>query len=229
MITGKRIRSGVPAQGLLLAALALTGAWLAGCSTTVYKPGDRAADSVQAAAIQARTESQGLAGTMSSLSNLVDKPAPDLKPQFQSFNSALRALVAAAKQGDAAGNRLAGSNAYFFAAWDKQLTTITNADVRSRSEARRKEVSNQFNAAHSHYVQAQDALRSLINYLQDIRRALSTDLTAKGVEAVKPPVASAAATAAKVQTALTEANTELTALSSQMSSSRWMTGGQGAL
>jgi len=112
------------------------------------------------------------------------------------------------------------SNAVFLAAWDKQLTTITNADVRSRSEARRKEVGDQFNTAQSDYAQAQDALRSLIDYLQDIRRALSTDLNANGVEAVKPLVGNANTTATKVQTALTQANASLTALSAQMSSAR---------
>lgn len=204
----------------VLAALALAGAWLGGCSTTVYKQGDRAADSAQAAAMQAQTESQALAGTLATLSNLVDKPAPDLRLPFQSFSAALDGLAAALKQGGTRGEQLVRSNALFLASWSKDLTAITNADVRSSSEARRTEVSKQIDAATAHYKQAQDALRSLVDYLQDIRRALSTDLTQNGVGAVKPLVSNASTTASKVQDALTQANTDLTALSAQMSSAR---------
>jgi len=208
---------------LVLAALALAGAWLTGCSTTVYKQGDRAADSAQAAATQAQTESQALAGTLATLSNLVDKPFPDLRLPYQSFIAALDGLAAALKQGGVRGDQLVRSNALFLASWSKDLTTITNADVRSSSEARRTDVSKQIDAATASYNQAQDALRSLVGYLQDIRRALSTDLTQNGVAAVKPLVSSASTTAIKVQDALTQANTDLTALGAQMSSARGST------
>jgi len=220
MNTQKQMRSGAWGQVRITAALALAGAWLAGCSTTAYKQGDRAADSAQAAAMQAQTETQALAGTMATLNNLVDKPAADLKLQFQSFNSALETLATAAKRSGVAGDHLMRSNTAFLTAWEKQLTTITNADVRSRSEARRTEVIKQFDAANNRYVEAQDALRSLVDYLQDIRRALSTDLTANGIEAVKSLVSNANTTTSKVQTALAQANTDLTALSTQMSSAR---------
>jgi hypothetical protein len=130
----------------------------------------------------------------------------------------LDGLTTALKQGGVRGDQLVRSNAVFLASWSKDLTTITNADVRSSSEARRTEVSKQIDAATAHYKQAQDALRSVVNYLQDIRRALSTDLTRNGVEAVKPLVSNANATTSKVQEALTQANTDLTALSAQMSS-----------
>jgi hypothetical protein len=207
-------------QVLLVGTLALAGSWLTGCSTTVYKQGDRAAGSAQVAAFQAQTERQALAGTLATLTNLAGKPAADLKPQFESFNAALDGLAEAAKQGGVTGERLVRSNAVFLAAWAKDLTTITNADVRSRSETRRTEVSKQIDVATSHYKQAQDALWSLIHYLQDVRRALSTDLTAQGVEALKPSANNANATASKVQDALSQANTSLTALSAQMSSAR---------
>ena len=199
-------------------ALALAGVWLAGCHTTVYQQGDRAAGSSRAAATELQTQSQALEGTTATLSNLVYKPAPDLKPQFQSFSAALDGLAAAARRGGVTGSHLERSNALYFAAWDKQLTTITNADVRSRSEARKTEVSNQFNAAHNQYTQAQAALWSQVEYLQDIRRALSTDLTAGGLEAVKPLVRTASDNSNNVQTALTQARTNLTALSTAMSS-----------
>ena len=140
--------------------------------------------------------------------------------QFKSFNSALESLVTAAKRSKVKGDQLVRNDTAFLTDWEKQLTTITNADIRSSSEARRTEVSKQFDAANNRYVEAQDALRSLIDYLQDIRRSLSTDLTANGIEAVKPLVSNANTTASKVKAALEQANTDLSALSTQMSSAR---------
>ena len=218
MNTRKPKRTQVLTQVLQVSALVLAVVWLAGCSTTVYKQGDRAAGSSRTAALEVQTESQALAGTMATLNDLVDKPAADLKPQFGCFSAALDSLVAAAKQGAVMGDQLVRSNAAYFAAWHKQLGTITNADVRSRSEARETEVCNQFNAANHGYLQAQDALRSLIDYLQDIRRALSTDLTVSGVGALKALVSNANTDASKVQASLAQAGTDLTALSNRMSS-----------
>jgi hypothetical protein len=203
---------------LLAAAVAVAGVWLAGCRTTVYRQGDRAAGSAQMAALEVQTQGQNLGAIMTTLSNLVYQPAADLKPQFQAFSSALDRLVAATQHGGMTGTHLVRSNAAFFAAWTKQLTTITNADVRSRSEARKKEVNDQFNAAHKQYAQAQGALCSLVDYLQDVRKALSMDLTANGLEAAKPLVSTASTDAGQVQTALAQARTELTALGTAMSS-----------
>ena len=170
--------------------------------------------------MEIQTQSQTVAAAMTTLSNLVDKPAADLKPQFQCFSAALDSLVVAAKQGGVTGSRLEHSNTVFLAAWNKQLTTITNADVRSRSDARKAEVTNQFNAANAHYAQAQSALWSLVDYLQDIRRALSADLTPGGIEAVKNIASNAKTNASNVQAALAQSGTELTALSTSMSSAR---------
>lgn len=95
-------------------ALALAGVWLAGCHTTVYQQGDRAAASSRAAATELQTQSQALEGTTATLSNLVYKPAPDLKPQFQSFSAALDGLAAAARRGGVTGSQLERSNALYF-------------------------------------------------------------------------------------------------------------------
>jgi len=68
-------------------------------------------------------------------------------------------------------------------------------------------------------------LWSLVDYLQDIRKALSADLTVGGVDAMKPLVSNANTNANSVQTALAQAKTDLNSLSTQMSSA----GGLGGL
>jgi hypothetical protein len=219
MKTQKTSRIRIWKQVLSVAALAVGAMWLAGCSTPVYQRGDRAADSAQVAAAQVQTEMQALAGTLTTLTNLVEKPAADLRPGFQAFSASLDGLIAAAQRGEVRAKQLARSNDVFFAAWDKQLTTISNVDIRTRSAARRNQVSTQFRTINDRYGEAREQLSSMISYLEDIRRALSTDLTLNGIEAVKPLVVDAGTTARKVQSDLAQANDDLAALSVQMSSS----------
>jgi hypothetical protein len=218
MNTHKQNKSRPSTQVLLATALAVAVVWLAGCQSTVHRQGDRAAGSAQATALEVQTQSQMVEATMAALNDLVYKPAADLKPQFESFSSALDRLVAGARQGGVTGSRLERSNAVYLAAWSKQLTTITNADVRSHSEARKIEVGNQFRAAQSQYAQAQGNLWSLVDYLQDVRRALSTDLTANGLQAVKPLVSTATTRVNQTRAALTQSQNSLTTLGSAMSS-----------
>ncbi|HOX57745.1 MAG TPA: DUF2959 family protein [Candidatus Paceibacterota bacterium] len=224
MNTNQSRKSRASRQILLAATLALAGALVAGCRTTVYQPGDQAAGTARAAAVHVQKQSQMLESTMAALNNLVSNPAADLKPQFQSFSSALDRLVEAANQGGTTGGHLVRDNATFFNAWDQQLTTITNTDVRSSSQARRTEVNNQFTTVHNQYAQAQGALWSHLDYLREIRKALVTDLTAGGLESVKPLVSTATSNAGNVQTALAQARSDLLALSTAMSSAGGPTG-----
>ncbi len=215
-----QIRSILGVRAGAVVAIACAGVWLAGCTTTAYKQGDRAADAARTTAMQVQTERQALEAAQATLNNLIDKPAADLKPQLLSFSTALETLAAAAKKAEIRGDQLMRGNAAFMAAWEKQLTTITDAKVRSRSEERKSGVSNRFDAAHNRFLKSQDTLRPLISYLEDLRKALSADLTPGGVEAVKGLATNANSTATKVQSDLADAITQLNALSASMSSAQ---------
>ena len=202
----------------LLAALAGAAIGITACSTAVYQRGDRAAGSTETTASHVQVERQALTSAMTTLSNLVEKPAPDLRPGFDAFSSALDTLIAAAKTSEAKARQMAHSNDVFFTEWDKQLTSITNLDIRRRSATRRNESSTQFRAVNERYLQAQDQLRSLISYLEDLRRALRNDLTRSGLASARPLVANASAVADSVQGDLGQARSDLSSLRAEMSS-----------
>ena len=61
-------------------------------------------------------------------------------------------------------------------------------------------------------------MRPLIGYLDDVRKALSADLTMGGLAAVKPIVANAQENAGKVQTVLAKLTADLSTSGTQMSS-----------
>lgn len=207
-------------QALPASVLAVAVVWLVGCHTAGYKKSDVAAWNSQVAALNVQAESQELEATIGALNDLVNQPAADAKPQFLKFDQTLNWLVASAKRTESEVNRIWGRRAAYFTVWEKEIPTIQDPAMRSLSEARKAEVSSQFDAANRRYDEARNALEPLITYLQDIRKALSTDLTRDGLVAIKPSVFNANERARQAQTALAQSAAELDALSARTASFR---------
>jgi hypothetical protein len=199
-------------------ALALSMFWMAGCSTAGYHKGDTAARSSQEAAARVQAESRAIDETVSALNDLANKPSGDLKLQFKRFSHALEQMIAAAKRSEAMAARMEQKHTAYFQAWDKELPAINYEIIRTRSEARREEVARRFEAVDQSYHEADTVVQPLIDYFEDIRRALSADLTMGGLAAVKDIVHNADDNAAKVQTALSKLSNDLAAASNDMSS-----------
>jgi len=199
-------------------ACALTALWLAGCSSTGYKKGDTAAMTLQDAAADVQAESRAIDTTVAALDDLAKNPSGDLRLQFKRYSKSLDRLIAAAKRTDATALRMEQKHTAYFLAWDKELPTINYEAIRSRSEARREEVARRFETVDKSYREAQTVVQPLIDYFEDIRKALGADLTIGGLTAVKEIVHNADQNAAKVQGALGKLTDDLVAASSEMSS-----------
>src|ERR1043165_10194205 len=88
--------------------------------------------------------------------------------------------------------------------------------VRTRSQARKVEVTKYFDSVDKRYREAQDAMGPLLSYFYDVRKALDTDLTPSGVDSIKPIATKARENADKVQLALGRLTAELTASSTRI-------------
>ena len=157
---------------------------------------------------------------MAALNDLVNQPATDAKPQFLRFSKALDRLAASDKKAGKGANHLTRKRAEYFEVWDKEIAAIKDAEIRQSSEDRKAEVSKQFDTAIRAYDEARGSMRPLVDYLTDIRTALSADLTRQGLTAAQPSVANAKEKAAKAQSALTQSATELDTLSTRIASFR---------
>lgn len=198
--------------------LSLVALLLAGCTTAGYRKGDGAALTMQNAAAEVQAESQALELTLSALKGLINDPGADLKQPFRHFSAALARLVACAHDTEKTGSRMARKNAAYLQAWDKELAAMEFEHVRDLSQERRTTVSNGLDKVAKRYENSQTVVQPLISYLTDIRRALSSDLTPAGLEAIKPVVTNADNSALKVQTALAALTTELTDSGARLSS-----------
>jgi hypothetical protein len=203
--------------------LALLGTALTGCQTAGYNKGDATARSLQKASYEVNLESRALDLTLHTLSELVTKPGADLKPQYERFSAALDRLITSAQRNDRADREITKRSIAYFQEWDKALNAMTFEVVRSKSQSRRAEATNDFLSVHQRYVEAQTVMGPLLSYLGDIRKALSADLTQRGLDAMKPIVVNAHENANKVEIALTRLTAELNASGTRLSSMAFQT------
>jgi len=175
---------------LNLALAALLGV-LAGCASTGYDKATATGTALQATAQQVSLGSAQLTETMAFLNNLVERPQADLRPQFEKFSTALDQLQALAKDVNDKATDMQAKGQDYFKAWDQQLATIKNEDIRTRSAKRQQEVAAKFQTMNGDYQEAKTAFKPLMSNLQDIKTYLSNDLTANGIASIKKTVAQA--------------------------------------
>jgi len=198
--------------------LAATAFALTGCATRGYVKSETAATSLHMAAGEVQAESRALDATLGSLNDLINKPPADLKLQYEAYSSQLDGLITSARRNDTVLRRVGEKNAAYFESWDKDLATMNYEVVRARSQERKSEVTANFDSVYRRYQEAQATVHPLLDYFQDIRKALSTDLTIGGIEAMKGTVSNVNENAAKVQAALAKLAGDLTASGTRMSS-----------
>jgi hypothetical protein len=209
-------------------AVAIALACLEGCATSGYQKGDVAAISMQRAATEVQAEGRAMDQTVATLRALVSEPNGDLRVPFKRFSRSLDRLIATAQRTENTGTTMQQKNLAYAQAWDLQLQSIDYQHIRQLSEARRNEVTNRFELVNRRYQESQAAVQPLISYFLDIRKALSSDLTAAGLDSLRGIVQNANDNVAKVQIALDALTSELTNSSASLSSIAYQTAQQTA-
>jgi len=175
-----------PIVALNLVALAATVAILAACSSTSgHQKGARAAGAMTASADTITQTSTQIEQALNALNDLVNNPQSDLRRQFRTFTAAVDTLDSRARQVSSQAEQMKSRGGAYFDRWSQELATIQNEDIRSRSEARQKEVAARFQAVAANYEQAKAKLQPFMSDLRDVQRFLGTDLTPGGIAAVK--------------------------------------------
>jgi chromosome segregation ATPase len=190
----------------------------AGCTSSGYDTGNQTAQNIQTAANRIAALPGQIDKTVASLDELVKKPQADLRPQFKQFTANLNEVESAAKDIAAKRRSMGEKSKEFFAKWDAQLAQITNEDIKARSEARKKEVSDRMEAIKRSYTEAETAFRPFMSELKDVQKYLSVDLTPGGTAAIKNTVTKADEDAAKLNTTITQLAEQFKALGLAMSS-----------
>jgi hypothetical protein len=202
-----------------LAVLAVTG-----CQGPGYQKSDSVALNAQTAAVHVHGVLRDLDLATNTLHELVNQPATDAKPQFLRFSQALDRLSHSSKNSSERVKALGRNRTPYFEVWDKELLAIKDEEVRKRSQARRDEVRTQFDATIRQSLEAHDSVQPVVAFLSDVRTALSTDLTQKGLVSMQPLLGRAAELTGQAQGKLGKLATDLDSLSARMASYRVLEG-----
>lgn len=206
---------------LLLANLALAAVICitAGCASKGYEQGAATGQALQSTAAQINQGNPSIDATLTALNNLVNNPTGDLVPRFKAYSDAVGKLrdLATSVRDKAASMQSKGKD--FFAEWDKQLATIKNEDIRTRSADRKAEVQKQFKEINDAYQKAKDEFKPFMSNLEDIQKYLGSDLTVGGIEAIKKTAAKVNDEASDVKKAITKLADEFKEMGVSMSNS----------
>jgi hypothetical protein len=204
---------------LLASNLALTVAVavLAGCASHNYDKGSATAAGLKESADKISAADGQLDATLASLNNLVENPQADLRPQYKQFSDNVDDLASLAKNVDDSVTAMRKNGKEFFDQWSKELAGIQNEDIRNRSAARQKEVSDALMGVKRSYAETETAFKPCMSDLHDIQKYLGTDLTPAGVASMKDVAAKANATGATLKESVGKLTADFKSLGVAMS------------
>jgi hypothetical protein len=171
--------------------LALTAllAVLAGCVSHSYDKGAATSSALQSSADAVAETSAKVNDALAALNNLTFKSEGDLRNQFDAFGSAIGNLD---KSNDKLASQVAEMQAkasVYFDSWSNQLSAIQSEELRTRSTARKDEVTAKLADVSASYQGVKNSFKPFVSDLKDIQTYLGTDLTAGGLATVKDIVA----------------------------------------
>lgn len=170
---------------LTLATLSLIAA-APGCADKGYQKADIAAQALITAKAEASAAQIQLNKTVDLLDNLVNKPAADLKPQYQAYSDAVKQLTTQADKLHSRANAMSEKKAAWFKQWEAELQQIKDPTIRAASQTRVDAAKAEFTSVADAYRAVQQSFGPLRQHLQDVNTALSNDLTQGGVKSVQP-------------------------------------------
>jgi hypothetical protein len=197
--------------GMLVAVLLM-----AGCTTTSRQSATNAADAIKALQQRMTTGEQQMNSTVVALVNLVNKPQPDVRPQYQTFVENLDKLEAQIKKGRSERAALTTQSDAYFAKWEQDTQNLQNEQLKNAALSRRNAVQGRFNNISSEFKTAKPTFDMFMRDLREIKQALGFDLTPGGITAIKPIVQKVQNEAVIVRKSISAIRTELGRVSSEM-------------
>jgi hypothetical protein len=182
---------------------------VAGCASRGYHTGERTATNLQAIATRLEMAGRQMDIAVTELDGLVNNPQPDLRPQFDRFSAAVGQLHPLATNVVKADAELQARSKLHAQNWDKELAAIQNETIRASAQARKLEVTGQFDTVHNTCLSVQTALGPVQSDLRDLQRYLNSDLTMGGLATIKDTATRVARNAAPARESVSKLVGEL--------------------
>jgi hypothetical protein len=208
---------------LNLFILATTIGLAAGCAST---GNDKSASTVKSLAKSSHLIDKStvlIDQTQAKLNDLVSNPNPDLRKQFDAFNSSVNDLGSTAQEVSDKADEMKAQGAAYFTKWDEETAKMQNEDIRHRSQERKQEVAANFARISQQYDDTKTAFKPFMSDLRDVQNFLNTDLTAGGLAAIKDVAAKSASDAIPLKESIGKLSEAFKSLSLSMSTASGVT------
>ena len=138
----------------------------------------------------ARTHEQ-LNSTLGTLNALTTQTKGDLRPAYNNFCAEVTKTQAASARTSTRVKWMDTDGQQYFKTWQDTVNSIANASLRKKAQKRMDTVKASYNKARTALTEAGEKFKPFLSNLTDIQKALSTDVTAGGVKAIRSTVKSA--------------------------------------
>lgn len=200
-----------------LSAVVLAAGFVTGCASDNYQKGAGTADALKHSSELITKGSGQIDDSLAALNDLVANPQPNLTKQYDVYVDSVNNLDATAKDVACKNKDMQAQGAAYFEGWDKEIATMQNEDIRSRSEARRKAVAARFASISQQYADARAAFEPYMSDLRDVQKSLATDLTSGGIAAIKDTAAKSTQDAVPLKETLARLSEQFKEASTSMS------------
>lgn len=202
-------------------ALTLLASLLIGCATTAMERQERTVDTVADTRKEMIDIRAQIDRTLASLNALVNASPTDLGKTYQRYAKDVETMRNDAAAMDKHANSMEKQTGDYLANWRRTQGDIQDAELRDVTGQRRELLTNSFQRIQGAFREARRDVTPFLTRLEDIRRALGTDLTAVGVSTVAQTdaVSSANAHGTAVATSLDVAINEFDQLMGSLAAS----------
>ena len=179
---------------------------------------EQLAKSIQDAKLETSRTSEQLKSTLSTLNALTKQTKGDLRPAYDTYRSEVDHTDAAAAWTRTRAKSMAVDGRKYFQDWQNSISGIANESLRKKAQKRMDAVKTSYDKVEASLQQAGEKFKPFLSDLSDIQKALSTDVTAGGVKALRGTVRSANWNHQSVDKAINSALKELDKMQKALSS-----------
>jgi hypothetical protein len=112
----------------------------------------------------------------------------NLQQNFKTYTAAVKDVQTAGDKARARATAMKENGRAYVAKWEKEMDQVSNPELRAGAAARRQKIKANYESILASGRSVRDAYQPFLKDLQDIQRALASDLTPGGVSAAAPAI-----------------------------------------
>jgi septal ring factor EnvC (AmiA/AmiB activator) len=148
--------------------------------------------------------------------NRLQVDSVELRPQFERFTAELVKMEDQAKMARDRAGSMSEKGEAFFNAWEGQIKTIANEDIRNQAQKRYDKRLKSYDKIVKAMLEARDELVPFLSDLNDIKKLLDSELSSGSVKAAKQTIKTANWHGSDVADSLKDVESELDRVSAEL-------------